>query len=63
MGEKIGEGAHGVVRKCYSKESGQLFAAKTFQVDREHIIFLKQNFIDIKKLSHPNVIGYKALFF
>jgi hypothetical protein len=63
IGDKIGEGAHGVVRKCYSKESGQLLAAKTFRVDREHIIFLKQNFIDIKKLQHPNIIGYKALFF
>ena len=34
IGEKIGEGAHGVVKKCYCKETGQLYAVKTISLDR-----------------------------
>ena len=63
LGEKIGEGAHGVVKKCYCKETGQLLAVKTIQLDLEHTLYLKQNFIDIKNLKHPNIIRYKAIFF
>ena len=29
--EKIGEGAHGVVSKCISKEKGKLYAVKTLR--------------------------------
>ncbi len=63
MGEKIGEGAHGVVRKCYSKDTKELFAVKTCTLDAERVMELKKNFIDIKKLKHPNVLNYKAIFF
>ena len=31
-------------------------------MDIEHIMFLKENFTEIKNLNHKNVIGYKALF-
>ena len=34
MGEKIGEGAHGVVKKCYCKLSGDLLAVKTMVLDQ-----------------------------
>lgn len=63
LGEKIGEGAHGVVKKCYSKTTNELFAVKICTLDPEHILFLRQNFIDIKKLKHPHIISYKAIFF
>lgn len=63
MGEKIGEGAHGVVRNCFSKSTGERYAVKTITLDREHILFLKKNFMDIKALNHEHVIRYKALFF
>jgi hypothetical protein len=33
------------------------------RLDREHILFLKNNFMDIKQLRHPNIIDYKMLFF
>lgn len=63
LGEKIGEGAHGVVRHCTEKSTGRGFAVKTITLDREHILFLKKNFTDIKALKHEHVIGYHALFF
>jgi len=63
MGDKLGEGAHGVVRKCYHKLTNELQAVKTMLLDREHILYLKENFIDIKRLKHPNIISYKAIFF
>lgn len=62
MGEKIGEGAHGVVKKCYLKDSGRLYAVKSIRLDSEHILFLKRNFTDIKHLHHRNIISYHALF-
>jgi len=32
-------------------------------LDREHILFLKKNFTDIKALRHEKIIRYRALFF
>ena len=29
MGEKAGEGAHGVVKRCYDRTTGQVYAVKT----------------------------------
>jgi serine/threonine protein kinase len=63
MGEKIGEGAHGVVRHCIEKSTNLGFAVKTISLDREHILFLKENFTAIKALKHEHIIGYRALFF
>jgi serine/threonine protein kinase len=62
LGEKIGEGAHGIVKKCYDKDTNKLYAVKTIRLDSEHILFLKRNFLDIKDLQHRNIIEYKALF-
>lgn len=63
LGDKIGEGAHGVVRNCFSKATNERYAVKTITLDREHILFLKKNFMDIKALNHEHIIRYKALFF
>ena len=32
------------------------------ELNEEHCIFLKRNFKFIKKLNHPNIIKYKALY-
>jgi hypothetical protein len=34
LGDKIGEGAHGIVKKCFCKLTGKLYAVKTFGLDR-----------------------------
>ncbi len=33
MGEKIGEGANGVVKKCYLKSNNEMYAVKAMGVD------------------------------
>jgi hypothetical protein len=33
MGEKIGEGAHGLVKKCYLVATGEVFAVKAMTMD------------------------------
>ena len=63
MGDKIGEGAHGLVKKCIDKQSRELCAVKVLTLETEHILHLRTNFIDIKELQHPNIPSYKALFF
>jgi hypothetical protein len=40
-----------------------MLAVKTCMLDPEHILFLRQNFIDIKKLKHKHIISYRAIFF
>lgn len=32
------------------------------ELNEEHCLFLKQNFKFMKKLDHPNIIKYKALY-
>ena len=34
LGEKAGEGAHGVVKKCLDKNTGSIFAVKTLTLER-----------------------------
>lgn len=33
MRAKIGEGANGIVRECYNKKKGKLYACKAFMFD------------------------------
>lgn len=44
VGDKIGEGSDGLVKKCYLKSTNELFAVKTMKMDEEHILYLKKNF-------------------
>lgn len=44
MGQKIGEGSNGLVRKCYLKTNNELCAVKSMKMDEEQILFLKNNF-------------------
>lgn len=52
-----------MVRKCYYKTTQELLAVKTVQLDQEHLLYLKENFIDIKRLKHKHIVKYKAIFF
>ena len=63
MREKAGEGAHGVVKKCLERSTGEICAVKTIKLERQHFLYIKTSFLDVKALKHPNIVGYKALFF
>lgn len=52
-----------MVNRCIDRQSGEECAVKTLVLDREHILHLKKNFMDIKALRHPHILTYKALFF
>jgi serine/threonine protein kinase len=56
--EKLGEGSSGVVHKCCKRTTGELFAAKSFTFEDEHVPSLKSNFLVQKSLSHPSIIKY-----
>jgi len=61
--EKLGEGGNGCVYKCQHKANRKFYAVKKFKVEEEHILELKRNFINIEKLSHNAICGYRALYF
>ena len=63
LGEKAGEGAHGVVKQCFNKLTGKVYAVKTQTIERQQLLFLKKNFEEVKALKHPHVLTYKSLFF
>jgi len=60
--EKLGEGANGVVRKCKKRQTGEILAVKTFRFEDEHLPGLKSNFLIMKRLNHPNILKYEALY-
>jgi serine/threonine protein kinase len=60
--EKIGEGANGFVNKCRKLRSGKIYAVKSLMMEEEHIMELKENFLAIYSLDHPNIVKYKALY-
>ena len=64
MGEKIGEGSNGIVRKCFKRDENceKVYAVKSMEMDEEHILFLKKNFKIIRALNHPNIIKYRAMY-
>ena len=62
IGEKAGEGAHGVVKQCEDKNTGSALAVKTLVLEAEDVLLMKKNFTEIRSLSHPNILGYKSLY-
>jgi serine/threonine protein kinase len=60
--EKIGEGSSGVVYRCSKRKTGEIFAAKSFKFEDEHVPNLKANFILQKSLNHPSIIRYEAIY-
>lgn len=59
---KIGEGTNGVVYRCQRKQNQQEFAVKEFKIEEEDLPALKSNFLVMKRLKHPNIIKYEALY-
>lgn len=45
MGQKTGQGAHGVVKRCYDRNTGQVYAVKTLTLQYEQLLALKKNFL------------------
>ena len=62
MGEQVGEGTNGFVRKCIHKVSKKIYAVKLMKIEEEQRRDLRQNFFLIKSLDHPNIIKYKAVY-
>ena len=52
-----------MVKKCIDRYTGETCAVKTIRLEREHFLYIKHSFMDVKALKHPNIVSYKALFF
>lgn len=50
------------MRKCFHKLSKKIYAVKIMTIDEEHRHQLKENFMAIKMLDHPNIVGFKAIY-
>lgn len=62
MGNKIGEGANGLVRICIHTKKNKLYAVKTMMIDEEHVPSMKKNFHEVQKLKHPSILKLKSLY-
>jgi len=63
MGDKLGEGCHGEVRKCIHKTTKKIYAVKMIRNgDTEIILSAITSFKIAKTLNHPAVIKPKELF-
>ena len=60
--KKLGEGSNGVVHKCIHLSSGKVYAVKISRCDIEHMINIRKSYLFTKKLRHPNIVRYKALY-
>lgn len=50
------------MKKCQSSINSKFYAVKTLEMEDEHFLFLKTNFMDIKRLTHKSIIKYKAIY-
>ncbi|KAF4655164.1 Serine/threonine-protein kinase 17A [Perkinsus olseni] len=68
LGDKIGEGAYGQVRKCHCVETGELYAVKILPVERpdksyDMVRAVVANEVSVlEKLNHPNVCKPREFF-
>lgn len=63
VGEKLGEGAQSVVKKCTEVASGKVYAVKIFRCcDTELFEMLKTQYKLLTSLSHPHIIEAFYLF-
>ncbi|EAR90042.2 Serine/Threonine kinase domain protein (macronuclear) [Tetrahymena thermophila SB210] len=61
--EILGEGCVGLVKKAVRKSDGQVFAVKTVRTrDEETIENIKQEFLHLKQLNHPNIVKVYELY-
>jgi serine/threonine protein kinase len=69
LGDKLGtpkfnpgEGAHGVVRKCVERSTGNTYCVKITQGDEEYIRISKKTYQLLYLVDSPHVIKPKSLF-
>ncbi|KAF4659840.1 Serine/threonine-protein kinase 17A, partial [Perkinsus chesapeaki] len=68
LGEKIGSGAYGQVRKCHCVETGDLYAVKILAVERPDRDYnqvratVANEVYVLSKLNHPNVCKPREFF-
>ncbi|KAL4501442.1 hypothetical protein ABPG72_021249 [Tetrahymena utriculariae] len=61
--EILGEGCVGLVKKAVRKSDEQVFAVKTVRTrDEETIENIKQEFLHLKQLNHPNIVKVYELY-
>ena len=57
MGDVLGQGCVGLVKKAFRKKDGKLFAIKIVRtVDEEMIFNIKTEFLNMRILEHPNIV-------
>lgn len=63
LGPLIGEGAHAIVRKCWTLDNSKTYAVKiTRSSDVEIMNTMKTTFLNAVSLNHPNIIKHYELF-
>uniref|UniRef100_A0A914X293 Uncharacterized protein n=1 Tax=Plectus sambesii TaxID=2011161 RepID=A0A914X293_9BILA len=57
--ERLGQGAFGVVYKCFDTDAHQFLVAKETILQRQDVINIAKNEINrLKDMNHPRIIGY-----
>ena len=59
LGEPLGQGHYGIVRKCFSVKTGEAFAVKIipkWKVENPELVISEIKILS--KLNHPNVVQY-----
>ena len=65
MGERIGQGTFGTVRRATRKEDGSEWALKVMdrgKLTREDIIGLKSEILIVQKIKHENIVQVRECF-
>lgn len=58
----MGQGTHGVIKKCYRRSDNKIFVAKVLEVMEEHFSWIRQAFKYMAPLRHPNLIRYYVYY-
>ena len=62
--EVIGSGAFGTVRKCQSKDTGEIFAVKSIKITNvDDFDTLRREINILKEVNHPNIIKFEDVYF
>ena len=64
MGEKLGEGQHAIVYKCFLKEDpNEVYAVKVVSDDdQEKLQAHEQEFTILSSLKHKNIVSSREMF-
>lgn len=63
LGQRLGEGMHSVVFECFAKSDGKPLAVKVSrEEDEEKKLAHKKEYLLLKDLNHPNIVGIADFF-